>query len=55
MGLRHAWPALARDQILLLLDHQLPDGRLPDVVHDHGVLAETTDLPRSDLARLGEH
>ncbi|MGG8408181.1 amylo-alpha-1,6-glucosidase [Streptomyces sp. 12297] len=55
VGLRHAWPALARDQILLLLDHQLPDGRLPDVVHDHGVLAETTDLPRSDLARLGEH
>ncbi|MFD5919930.1 amylo-alpha-1,6-glucosidase [Kitasatospora sp. NPDC058201] len=55
VGLRHASPALARDQILLVLDHQLPDGRLPDVVHDHGVLAETTDLPRSDHARLSEH
>ncbi|GAA3030086.1 hypothetical protein GCM10020229_46880 [Kitasatospora albolonga] len=55
VALRHASPALARDQILLLLDHQLPDGQLPDVVHDFGVLAETTDLPRSDLARLGEH
>ncbi|WP_457033188.1 amylo-alpha-1,6-glucosidase [Kitasatospora sp. P5_F3] len=55
VALRHASPALARDQILLLLDHQLPDGQLPDVVHDHGVLAETTDLPRSDLARLSEH
>lgn len=55
VALRHASPALARDQIRLLLDHQLPDGRLPDVVHDHGVLAETTDLPRSDHARLSEH
>ncbi|MFJ9517931.1 amylo-alpha-1,6-glucosidase [Kitasatospora sp. NPDC101801] len=55
VALRHASPALARDQIMLLLDHQLPDGQLPDVVHEHGVLAETTDLPRSDLARLSEH
>ncbi|MFG3054013.1 amylo-alpha-1,6-glucosidase [Kitasatospora sp. NPDC048239] len=55
LALRHASPALAREQVLLLLDHQLPDGRLPDVVHDHGVLAETTDLPRSDHARLAEH
>ncbi|MFJ6140255.1 amylo-alpha-1,6-glucosidase [Kitasatospora sp. NPDC092286] len=55
VALRHASPALARDQILLLLDHQLPDGRLPDVVHDHGVLAETTDLPRADHVRLSEH
>ncbi|MFD0574571.1 hypothetical protein ACFQ0T_41700 [Kitasatospora gansuensis] len=55
VALRHASPALARDQVLLLLDHQLPDGQLPDVVHDQGVLAETTDLPRSDLARLTEH
>ncbi|SDT81807.1 Glycosyl hydrolase family 63 C-terminal domain-containing protein [Streptomyces sp. TLI_053] len=55
VALRHADPALARDQILLFLDHQLPDGRLPDVVHEHGVLSDTTDLPRSDHARLAEH
>ncbi|MFB7615900.1 amylo-alpha-1,6-glucosidase [Kitasatospora sp. NPDC056181] len=55
VALRHAFPALARDQILLLLDHQLPDGRLPDVVHDCGVLADTTDLPRADHERLAEH
>ncbi|MFF7588674.1 amylo-alpha-1,6-glucosidase [Kitasatospora purpeofusca] len=55
IALRHADPALARDQILLFLDHQLPDGRLPDVVHEHGVLADTTDLPRADHARLAEH
>ncbi|MFG6199772.1 amylo-alpha-1,6-glucosidase [Nonomuraea sp. JJY05] len=55
IALRHADPALAREQIRILLDHQRPDGLIPDVVHDHGVLAETTDLPRSDLARLAEH
>ncbi|SEL78320.1 amylo-alpha-1,6-glucosidase [Nonomuraea pusilla] len=55
IALRHADPALAREQIRILLDHQRPDGLVPDVVHDHGVLAETTDLPRSDLARLAEH
>ncbi|GII62512.1 hypothetical protein Skr01_25970 [Sphaerisporangium krabiense] len=55
VGLRHGDPALAREQIRILLDHRLPDGRLPDVVHDHGVLAETTDLPRSDHLRLARH
>ncbi|MER6947307.1 glycogen debranching protein [Nonomuraea sp. NPDC000554] len=55
IALRHADPALAREQIRILLDNQRPDGLIPDVVHDHGVLAETTDLPRSDLARLEQH
>ncbi|WP_344577216.1 amylo-alpha-1,6-glucosidase [Nonomuraea roseoviolacea] len=55
IALRHADPGLAREQIRILLDHQRPDGLIPDVVHDHGVLAETTDLPRSDLARLAQH
>ncbi|MGW3362396.1 amylo-alpha-1,6-glucosidase [Streptosporangium canum] len=55
VGLRHADPGLARDQIRILLDHQRPDGLIPDVVHDLGVLAETTDLPRSDHARLAQH
>ncbi|WP_101787107.1 amylo-alpha-1,6-glucosidase [Nonomuraea indica] len=55
IALRHADPALAREQIRILLDHQRPDGLIPDVVHDHGALAETTDLPRSDLARLAQH
>ncbi|WP_433243102.1 amylo-alpha-1,6-glucosidase [Streptosporangium sp. CA-135522] len=55
IALRHADPELARDQIRILLDHQRPDGLIPDVVHDLGVLAETTDLPRSDHARLAQH
>ncbi|MGV9772216.1 amylo-alpha-1,6-glucosidase [Streptosporangium sp. NPDC003464] len=55
VALRHADPELARDQIRILLDHQRPDGLIPDVVHDLGVLAETTDLPRSDHIRLAQH
>ncbi|WP_460370641.1 amylo-alpha-1,6-glucosidase, partial [Actinocorallia lasiicapitis] len=55
LALRHADPALARAQLDAFLDHQLPDGRLPDVVHDHGILAETTDLPRADHERLARH
>ncbi|MET7302087.1 trehalase family glycosidase [Embleya sp. NPDC005575] len=55
IALRHGDPELARDQIRILLAHQRADGLIPDVVHDEGVLAETTDLPRSDRARLAEH
>ncbi|MEV8632051.1 glycogen debranching protein [Streptosporangium sp. NPDC051023] len=55
IALRHADPELARDQIRILLDHQRQDGLIPDVVHDLGVLAETTDLPRSDHLRLAQH
>ncbi|MFF5208946.1 amylo-alpha-1,6-glucosidase [Streptosporangium sp. NPDC000396] len=55
IALRHADPELARDQIRILLSHQRPDGLIPDVVHDLGVLAETTDLPRSDHLRLAQH
>lgn len=55
VALRHVDPRLARDQLRILLDHQLPDGQLPDVVHDTGVLAATSDLPRSDAARLAQH
>ncbi|WP_143590557.1 amylo-alpha-1,6-glucosidase [Thermoactinospora rubra] len=55
VGLRHGHPGLAREQIRLLLAHQRPDGQLPDVIHDHGVLAETADLPRSDIERMDRH
>ncbi|MFI6479164.1 amylo-alpha-1,6-glucosidase [Nonomuraea sp. NPDC050663] len=55
IGLRHGDIELAREQIRILLDNQRPDGLIPDVVHDHGVLAETTDLPRSDIARMDQH
>lgn len=50
-GLRHGDPGLAREQIQIALDHQRPDGMLPDVVHDQGVLADSGTLPPGDVAR----
>ena len=52
VGLRHGDPALARDQLRLVTDPQSPDGQLPDVVHDGGVLAGSEDLPEADRASL---
>lgn len=40
IALRHIDPELARDQIRVFLAHQLPDGMLPDVVFDEGVVTE---------------
>jgi putative isomerase len=37
---RHIDPELARDQIRVMLAHQLQDGMLPDVVFDEGIVAE---------------
>lgn len=54
VGLRHGDPALAREQLSLVLRFPSPDGQLPDVVHDFGVLASSDDLPAADVARLRE-
>lgn len=40
LALRHSDPGLARDQIRIFIDHQLPDGMLPDAIFDEGVVAE---------------
>jgi hypothetical protein len=45
VGLRHGDPSLAREQIQIALDHQLPDGMLPDVIHDEGILADDGVVP----------
>jgi putative isomerase len=37
---RHADAELARDPIRVMLAHQLPDGMLPDVVFDEGIVTE---------------
>ncbi|MEW6403242.1 MAG: trehalase family glycosidase, partial [Chloroflexota bacterium] len=37
---RHINPALARDQIRAMLAHQLPNGMLPDAIHDEGVVTD---------------
>ncbi|MFN8592151.1 MAG: hypothetical protein U0031_11895 [Thermomicrobiales bacterium] len=45
LGLRHGDPEAAKDQLRIILAHQQADGMLPDAIHDHGVIASTTDLP----------
>jgi hypothetical protein len=35
---RHAYPRIAEDQLRIMLDHQQPDGMLPDAVHDEGLV-----------------
>lgn len=38
LAFRHIDPILARNQIQVMLDHQLPTGMLPDAVYDEGVV-----------------
>lgn len=52
LGLRHGAPELARTQMDVAIGHARPDGQLPDVVHDHGVLHSSADLPPGDLENL---
>ncbi len=43
---RHVSARLAEDQLRIMLDHQQPDGMLPDAVHDEGVvIAVTQPIP----------
>ncbi|MET0726375.1 MAG: hypothetical protein ABWY36_08490 [Leifsonia sp.] len=56
VGLRHGDPELAREQLDLAFRFPGADGQLPDVVHEHGVLASSDDLPigdRENLRRAG--
>ncbi|NTW02079.1 MAG: hypothetical protein HGA19_12460 [Oscillochloris sp.] len=40
LALRHTDPHLASDQIQFMLDHQQPDGMLPDAVYDEGTITQ---------------
>jgi glycogen debranching enzyme len=44
LAIRHVDPELARDQLRAILHHQLPDGMLPDVVFDEGIV-DSIDHP----------
>jgi glycogen debranching enzyme len=44
LAYRHIDRRLARDQIRILLDHQRPDGMIPDAVHDEGTVTHL-DFP----------
>ena len=54
IGLSWGDPKLAADQLRLAVRYQQPGGQLPDVAHDGGLLASSSDLPPADLARLRE-
>ncbi len=51
LGLRHAQPELAKEQFRLLLDHQLPSGLIPDVIHDGGVIVHTDVIADADVTK----
>ncbi|MBM7503555.1 amylo-alpha-1,6-glucosidase [Agromyces aurantiacus] len=52
VGLRHGDPELAREQLDLALRFPTPEGQLPDVVHEAGILASSDDLPAADRETL---
>lgn len=52
IGLRHGDIDLAREQLQIAFSGATADGQLPDVVHEHGVLASSADLPPIDLENL---
>ncbi|UNK70642.1 hypothetical protein [Microbacterium sp. H1-D42] len=52
VGARHGDPELAREQLSIAFRFPRPDGQLPDVVHELGVLATSDDLPESDRVNL---
>ncbi|GAA3340137.1 hypothetical protein GCM10017714_18640 [Curtobacterium pusillum] len=51
-GLRHGAPELAREQLDIAFAYPTPEGQLPDVVHEEGVLASSEDLPPQDRENL---
>jgi glycogen debranching enzyme len=48
---RHVNPALARDQIRALLLHQLPNGMVPDAIHDEGIITEIDHPIRGEVTK----
>lgn len=51
LGLAHANIRMALELLDIAL-YDCGDGQLPDVIHEHGILASSRDLPIADCARL---
>ena len=51
IALRYIDPNLARNQIRAMLAYQLPDGMLPDAIHDEGVVAEIDHPIRAEVTK----
>ncbi len=51
LAFRHVDPELARNQIRAMLAYQLPDGMLPDAIHDEGVISEIDHPLRAEVTK----
>ncbi len=51
LAYRHVEMNLARDQIRIVLDHQRPDGMIPDAIHDEGVVTHLTFPLEADVTK----
>lgn len=51
LAYQHINKWLARDQIRVVLDHQRPDGMIPDAVHDEGTITHLTIPVDADVTK----
>jgi putative isomerase len=51
LAFRHVDPNLARNQIRAMLAYQMPDGMLPDAIHDEGVITEIDHPMRAEVTK----
>jgi hypothetical protein len=51
LAYRYIEPRLAHDQLRILLDHQRPDGMIPDAVHDEGTVTRLTFPVEADVTK----
>src|SRR5579859_3393531 len=51
LALRHSDMQLAQDQLRIMLDFQLANGLIPDIVHDEGILAHTSEIVEADITK----
>jgi len=51
LAFRHVDARLAEDQLRIVLDHQRPDGMLPDAIHDEGLVTHLTLPVEADVTK----
>ena len=51
LAYRYVEPKLAHDQLRILLDHQRPDGMIPDAVHDEGTITHLSVPVDADVTK----
>jgi len=51
LAYRYIDKRLAQDQLRILIDHQRPDGMIPDAVHDEGIVTHLTFPVEADVTK----